>query len=467
MDALWNQYRAVQKRPAEYEKIGLRLQHKKRNYKPLTMKRKRKEVVSKLPKRGGSWGATGKGMQHDFAVLGTRRASENSPVKNYPKKQGSRSGPEVDVDVCIIDIWDSPASRTLNEVLASEEGWEVVRVADRIKTEWCVCMYTAIAAVVTAAGTRPKDWAKVVQKKASSSFAITNRKCKHMISATASEIEKNPMLAAHKRFPWPTYVKAYAKIMAGAKEPSFGLSMANYVPVLFQALMSAELYDGEPYEVWGPKAQGWVEEGSSLVRFIEPHQCLDYLLCLGRKPQSWLREGAEILLVVGPADTGCHTPNTLRPGAEEGETTEKQRVPEEPTATQAVPAAVEVEEFGEMEEETEEWRKKRRKKGRKRRLRKGRERCATTEMHPLTPGTAMDVFFLCRVARDQAVPFFCMLPVLLEYSTVVATPYIDISGQWMMLFFCLFATDQAVLLFVESRRGLPSFFACLAFFSAR
>ena len=243
--------------------------------------------------------------------------------------------------------------------------------------------------------------------------------------------------------------------------------MANYVPVLFQKLMSAELYDGEPYEVWGPKAQGWVEEGSSLVRVIEPHQCLDYLLCLGCKPQSWLPEGAEILLVVGPADTDCHTPNTRRPGAEEGETTEKERVPEEPTATQAVPAAVEVEELGEMEEEMEEWRKKRRKKGRKRRLRKGRERCATTEMHLLTPGAAMDVFFLCWFATDQAVPCFCMLSGLFEYSTLVAAPYIDISRRWMMLFFCLFATNQAVLLFVESRRGFPSFFACLPFFSAR
>ena len=179
VDALWNQNRAVQKKPAEYEKIQVRLEHKKRKSNPLTMKRKRKELVIKLPKRAGSWGATGEGMQHDFAVLVTRGASENSPVKNYPKKQGSRSEPEVDVDVCTIDIRDSLASRTLDEVLALEEGWEVVKLADR--TKWCVCMYTAMAAVVTAAGTRPKDWAKMVHKKASAGFAITNRKCKHII----------------------------------------------------------------------------------------------------------------------------------------------------------------------------------------------------------------------------------------------------------------------------------------------
>ena len=130
--------------------------------------------------------------------------------------------------------------------------------------------------------------------------------------------------------------------------------MANCVPALFQTLMSAGLYDGEPYEVWGPKAQGWVEEGNTPVWVIEPRQCLDYLLCLGRKPQSWLQEGAEILLVVGPGDTDFYKPGTLRPGAEEGETAEKETVAEEPKATQAVLAAVEVEELGEMEEEMEE-----------------------------------------------------------------------------------------------------------------
>ena len=230
----------------------------------------------------------------------------------------------------------------------------MVRVTDRTKTQWWVCMQTAIAAIVTAIGTRPKDWAKMVQKKGSAGFAITNRKCKHMISATANWMEKNPVLAAQKRFPGPTYDKVYAEIMVGAKEPSFGLSMAKCAPVLFRALMSAGLYDGEPYEVWGPKAQGWVEEGNTPVRVIELVQCLDYLLCRGRKPQSWLREGAEILLVVGPADTDFHGPGTLRRGAEEGETAKKEREPEEPKATQAVPAAVEVEESGEMEEEMEE-----------------------------------------------------------------------------------------------------------------
>ena len=56
-------------------------------------------------------------------MLVTRWASEKPPVKSCRKKQGRRSEPEVDVDVCIIDIWDSLASRTLEDVLASEEGW--------------------------------------------------------------------------------------------------------------------------------------------------------------------------------------------------------------------------------------------------------------------------------------------------------------------------------------------------------
>ena len=162
------------------------------------------------------------------------------------------------------------------------------------------------------------------------------------------------MLAAQKRFPRPTYDKACAEIMAGAKEPSFRLSMANRVLVIFQALMSAGLYDGEPYEVWGPKAQRWVEEGSTPIRVIDPRQCLDYLLCRGRKPHSWFPQGADILLLVCPGDTDFHKPGTLRPRAEEGETAEKEREPEEPKATQAVRAAVEVEELGEMEEEMEE-----------------------------------------------------------------------------------------------------------------
>ena len=59
-------------------------------------------------------------------------------------------------------------------------------------------------------------------------------------------MEKNPLPAAQKRFPLPTYDEAYAKIMVGAKEPSFGMSMANCLPGLFQALMSAGLYNGEP-----------------------------------------------------------------------------------------------------------------------------------------------------------------------------------------------------------------------------
>ena len=180
MDALWNQYRAVQKRLAEYEKIRVRLEHKKRKPKPLTKKQKRKELVSKLPKRAGSWGATGEGVRHGFAVLVTRRASEKPPVKNYPKKQGRRSEPELDADACIIDIWDSLASRSMEEVLASEEGWELVRVVDRTKTQWWVCMYTAIAAIVTAAGTTPKDCTNMVKKKGSASFSVTNRKCKQM-----------------------------------------------------------------------------------------------------------------------------------------------------------------------------------------------------------------------------------------------------------------------------------------------
>ena len=74
----------------------------------------------------------------------------------------------------------------LDEVLAFDEEWEVVRVADRAKTQWWVCMYTAIVAIVTAAGTKPQDWAKMVQNKGSPGFAITNRKCKHMISATTN-----------------------------------------------------------------------------------------------------------------------------------------------------------------------------------------------------------------------------------------------------------------------------------------
>ena len=149
-------------------------------------------------------------------MLVTRRASEKPPINSYLKKQGGRGEPEVDVDVCIIDICDSLASRTVEELLASEEGCEVVRVADQTKTQWWVCMYTAIAAIVTAAGTRPKDLAKMVHKEGSAGFAITNRKCKQMTLATTNWMEKNPVPAAHKRFPQPTYDKAYANIMLRA-----------------------------------------------------------------------------------------------------------------------------------------------------------------------------------------------------------------------------------------------------------
>ena len=130
----WNQYREVHKRMAEYENIWVRLEHKKRKPQPLTKKRRRKELVSKLPQRAGSWAANGQCVRHVFAALVTRRASEKPTVKNYPKKQGRRSEPEVDVDVCIIDNCDSLALRTLEGVLVSEERREMVSVADRTKT---------------------------------------------------------------------------------------------------------------------------------------------------------------------------------------------------------------------------------------------------------------------------------------------------------------------------------------------
>ena len=57
-------------------------------------------------------GCNRQGRVARLAVLVTRRASEKPPVKNYPKKQGRRSEPEVDADVCIVDIWDSLTSRT-------------------------------------------------------------------------------------------------------------------------------------------------------------------------------------------------------------------------------------------------------------------------------------------------------------------------------------------------------------------
>ena len=38
MDAMWNYYREVQKRLGEYEKIRVRLEHKKRKPQPLTKK---------------------------------------------------------------------------------------------------------------------------------------------------------------------------------------------------------------------------------------------------------------------------------------------------------------------------------------------------------------------------------------------------------------------------------------------
>ena len=47
----------------------MKLEHKKRKPKPLTKKQKRKELVSKLPKRAGSWGATGKGVWHGLPCL--------------------------------------------------------------------------------------------------------------------------------------------------------------------------------------------------------------------------------------------------------------------------------------------------------------------------------------------------------------------------------------------------------------
>ena len=57
----------------------------------------------------------------------------------------------------------------------------MVRVADRTKTQWWVCVCTAIAVIVSAVESRPKDWAQMVQKKGSAGFATTNRKCKLMI----------------------------------------------------------------------------------------------------------------------------------------------------------------------------------------------------------------------------------------------------------------------------------------------
>ena len=75
-------------------------------------------------------------------------------------------------------ITHSLASTTLEEILASEERWEVVRVADRTKTPWWVCMHTAIAAMVIAVGTSPKEWHKMVKNKGSCGFAITTSKCK-------------------------------------------------------------------------------------------------------------------------------------------------------------------------------------------------------------------------------------------------------------------------------------------------
>ena len=44
----------MQKTLAEYEKIRVRLEQKKRKPPPLTKKRKRKELVRKLPKKAGS-----------------------------------------------------------------------------------------------------------------------------------------------------------------------------------------------------------------------------------------------------------------------------------------------------------------------------------------------------------------------------------------------------------------------------
>ena len=62
----------------------------------------------------------------------------------------------------------------------------MVRVADMPKTQWSVCMYTAITGIVTAVWTKPKDGAKMVHKKGSHGFATTNKKCKQMTSATAN-----------------------------------------------------------------------------------------------------------------------------------------------------------------------------------------------------------------------------------------------------------------------------------------
>ena len=57
-----------------------------------------------------------------------------------------------------------------------------------------------------------------------------------MVSATASWMEKNLAFGVQKRFPRPAHDRAYGEIMAGGKEASFGLLMANCVPVLLQAL---------------------------------------------------------------------------------------------------------------------------------------------------------------------------------------------------------------------------------------
>ena len=87
VDAMWNQYKEVLKRLSYYEKIRVRLEQKKRKPQPLTKKPKRRERVSKLPTKARSWGATGEGVRHGFAVLVTRRASEKPRSRTNARRR--------------------------------------------------------------------------------------------------------------------------------------------------------------------------------------------------------------------------------------------------------------------------------------------------------------------------------------------------------------------------------------------
>ena len=120
---------------------------------------------------------------------------------------------------------------------------------------------------------------------------------------------------------------------------------------------------------------------------------------------------------------------------------------------------MEVQELGEMEEEMEEMEEEEEEEMEEEEMEE-REREARHDLDaPIVPWER-GFFFLCQFATDQAV--------LLEYSAVVAAPYIVIYGRWMtppFFFAFLQHTKTKQSSFFLSREEVSPFFLPVSHFS--